>query len=531
MSASFLRASRVEFSYGFGEPVLAGVDFQPGPGWTGVVGPNGAGKTTLLRLLSGELSPSAGTLTGGPGLLCAQTVEALDEGVRALALAPSAGALRDELGLRPLELSRWETLSPGERKRWQIGAALFVEPGVLLLDEPTNHLDAAARAWLVSALHGFPGVGVVVSHDRALLDELTLDTLRVAGGTARLYTGGYSQARPSWEAEESAARAEREALGAREQALRARLAEARREQQSASASRSVRGRMRSKHDSDARTLGAQTLADWAEKRASRGVQVLRRAHEKAASAARSVQVAPELGGALFAGYERCPRPWIARLGLSDFRLPEPEAAPERGEDSARGGRAMEGGPTPAASTHAVDEGSAGAGAGGAAGFLAIGREDRVWLSGPNGAGKTTLLRALLEAAALPPGRALVLPQDLSSDEAAAALDDVRALPPRERGKVLTLVATLGVEPGRLLASGAPSPGEARKLLLARGLALNAWALFLDEPTNHLDLPSIERLEAALREWPGALLLVTHDERLAAALTTRRVRLEAGRVFE
>jgi ATPase subunit of ABC transporter with duplicated ATPase domains len=158
----------------------------------------------------------------------------------------------------------------------------------------------------------------------------------------------------------------------------------------------------------------------------------------------------------------------------------------------------------------------------------LGREDRVWLRGPNGAGKSTLLGAL--AAAAPAGsRLLVLRQELTAAEGAAALDEVRALPPGERGRVLQLVAALGTDPERLLASRAPSPGEARKLVMALGLGRHAWGLLLDEPTNHLDLPTLERLEAALEAYPGALLLVTHDERLARRCTTMTWRVAGGRV--
>ena len=151
------------------------------------------------------------------------------------------------------------------------------------------------------------------------------------------------------------------------------------------------------------------------------------------------------------------------------------------------------------------------------------------VAGPNGAGKTTLLRAMLAASRLPEERVLVLPQDLRADEERAVLTAIRALPPRVRGRVLSLVAALGVDPDRLLASAQPSPGEARKAAIALGLGRHAWALVLDEPTNHLDLPSIERIEAALAAYPGALLLVTHDDAFAARCTRVVWRVEEGRV--
>src|SRR5262249_25647136 len=150
-----IRLDRVSFAFGGGDPVLSDVSLSLGPGWTGVVGANGAGKTTLVHLVAGVLAPTAGVIArepaGARALVCAQRGAAPDAGVRARAREglADAGRWRAELALDPAALARWPTLSPGERKRWQLGAALAAEPDVLALDEPTNHVDADARALLV----------------------------------------------------------------------------------------------------------------------------------------------------------------------------------------------------------------------------------------------------------------------------------------------------------------------------------------------------------------------------------------------
>ena len=175
----FARLSGLSFSYADSISILSDVTLSLAPGWTGVVGPNGAGKTTLLRLISGELEPVAGHVHLDPPTaqiqVCAQTVEAMTLEIESFARALDGGARRiqGELRLDPATLSRWPTLSPGERKRWQVGAALAAAPSILMLDEPTDHLDIEARELLVAGVERFRGIGIVVSHDRALLDRIT----------------------------------------------------------------------------------------------------------------------------------------------------------------------------------------------------------------------------------------------------------------------------------------------------------------------------------------------------------------------
>ena len=256
----------VSFSHGNSVPILEQVSAVFPATWTGVVGPNGGGKSTLLHLIESSLEPDAGCVRweprGATVVLCRQTAESLSASIREFADAPDGMAhrLRGRLRLEPVELERWPSLSPGERRRWQIGAALAAEPQVLLLDEPTDHLDGDARELLVAALRRFEGVGVVVSHDRSLLDELTERTLKVEDSRIETFSGAYSAARARWDARNESLRSARESARRQEKKIRARL-QAKREQLSrAESAVSTRRRAKGRKDRDARTMDAKNQA-------------------------------------------------------------------------------------------------------------------------------------------------------------------------------------------------------------------------------------------------------------------------------
>ncbi len=490
-----IHLERVSFAFGDAAPILDQAALHLPEGWSGLVGENGAGKTTLLRLLAGEIEPDSGVIRFQPDAptiaLCPQEVEEPGRDIPALARRDDGEAcrIRGALGLRPAELERWETLSPGERKRWQVGAALARAPEILLLDEPTNHADAEMRALLLAALQSFRGAGLVVSHDRALLDCLTERTLRLSGGQARLYPGSYREASALWEAEAREAQTRRSA--AQEEARRAerKLADARRERDAAQ--RSMSGRGRDPKDRDGRSVVAKTRRAWAEDGLGARVNRTRAAAERARQAIPDLAARVELGRSVFVGFAPAPKPTLLSLDLEELRAGE---VPLLREVRVR-----------------------------------LGREDRVRLEGPNGAGKTTLLEALLAGSTLDERHLLFLPQETEREEAAELLAQVRGLEHEVRGRVLSLVAALGTDPDRLLASQSPSPGEVRKLQLAFGLGRHVWALVLDEPTNHLDLPTVERLEEALAQYPGAILLVSHDDAFAGRVASRSWRIANGTV--
>ena len=175
MPSLFLRFQEVSFTYPtMTRPLLAGVEVYFPVGWTGIVGANGVGKSTLLKLAVGELQVQEGKVHHlGSAIYCAQRTDDAPEALADFIYAGDreAMALRRQLGVEEEWLERWDTLSHGERKRAQIGVALWLNPDVLALDEPTNHIDGDARRLLLAALHRYQGVGLLVSHDRDLLDE------------------------------------------------------------------------------------------------------------------------------------------------------------------------------------------------------------------------------------------------------------------------------------------------------------------------------------------------------------------------
>jgi len=481
---SAVHLSHVSFSYSSAVPVITDATFDLGPGWAGLVGANGAGKSTLLSLITGEHPPDTGRVTIEPAslppVLCEQRVDTLTTEIQGFGWDWEGDAvrMRARLNLDPQDLERWITLSPGERKRWQIGAALVARPDVLLLDEPTNHLDAVVRDLLVSALGDFRGCGVVVSHDRDLLNELTSKTIRLQPGRVQLWNGSYDAARDAWVAEAAEQAEALTRMKADRKKLARRLDEQHRKTAQQDAKRMRERRAAGKHDLDTRGSAASYKHERGQKTGAQTVSTMTNSLQKLDDNLEGASVNKDLGGKVTFNFEPSNKEFLIRYS----------------------------GPVMAGDRELFDVN------------VAVRRTDRIRIAGRNGAGKTSLLRHLVNEAGIPTDRILYLAQETTAAEATGWLEEVNALPPDDKGRVMTLVARLGADPGALLQSHQPSPGEARKIALALGLGTPKWLLVLDEPTNHLDLPSIERLESALVTYQGALLLITHDDSLADRTT-------------
>lgn len=481
-----------------GRPLVSDVTLDLTPGWTAIAGANGAGKSSLLRLLAGEVTPVSGSVRVLPRdarIAFVRQEQGPPSDAELAFLRDDGGEarrLRADLGIgEALSLEALATRSPGERRRIQIGGAVFEGADVLLCDEPDAHLDRAARQKLVRAMRAFSGIGVVVSHQRELIDEIAASTILFERGRARLFDGGYSAARAAREIEDATVAGER--ARAVKELGRAREAHdrTRRLHQAAALDQSASHRMKSVRDHDGSSSARKFRAEQATKTLGRleGVRAAKVARSREHLA--SIEIEPAFGAEVRFRARPAPSGRVATLVEDELR-------------AGRDGPLILSRPS-----------------------LVVSSRSRIRVTGDNGAGKTTLLVALAEHAA---PDVLYVPQVLDARARASIARELAGATREERGRWLSLFATLGADPAPILTTPCPSPGEARKLAIAKGLAREVSGLILDEPTNDLDLPSIERLERALAAYEGALVFASHDESFARATETERWVLRGGQLM-
>lgn len=472
------------------EPILNNVTISFTEGWTGLLGDNGCGKTTLAKIACGIIAPDAGSVS--PNLVClycAQETEGAPEALYDFAsdFGREARALRDALGLEDDMAWRYDALSFGERKKLQVACALWQRPDVLVLDEPTNHIDHDARERIAALLKGFRGIGILISHDRELLDEVAVRCASFEPDGIVVRPGGYTAAHAQAELERTSLVRERRAAKDELAKLAAEKAERSREADRAQARRSKRHLDPKDKSAKAKIdLAIFTGQDGARGKLSAQMDARMRAAEQRVSAA---FVHKRYDGDLWVDAEPSPRKVVAHIEATSIPC--------------------------GAGTLDIPE-------------LFVGNRDHIGIVGPNGAGKSTLL-AYVTSRLASDLAVLDMPQELSAEERARVIDGVRALAPAERGRVLSTVVQLNSDPDRILEGAKTSPGELRKLMLAAGLLERPVLIIMDEPTNHLDLHSTEALERALAAYPGALLLVSHDRMFLEGCTNAIWEVRDGRV--
>ena len=542
-----LTLSHIGFTYpGAPDPLFEDVSVSFPRGWTAVLGDNGIGKSTLAAIAVGRLAPDSGSVSPNPRNLiiatCPQSTDDVPDNLEDFAAdwSPEAMAVRQALDLDDGWLYRYVTLSGGEAKRVQVACALARQPDVLVLDEPTNHVDEPTRSAIAKAMAGFRGIGILISHDVDLIDatcgRCMMFERRHVGHrnvtVSNVYQGGYTQASAQRRAND-----ERDAgllRSARREHERLRAAQADRFQQvqHANAARDKGGRRIDPKDHDARGVLHLAKATSLDSGASRAYAQLDGRIAAAERRVASLSVAAKrYDGDIWMDAAPSHRAELMRIGPGVVRFGD-AAIVDDGATVANGRT-----PRPDGSSDSVGmcshlhvdggvwrisaEGDDHDRAGGIMGvripLLSVGPRDHIGLTGPNGLGKSTIIRALLRTAA--DVRTLTIIQNTTDDDARRAVAQLAGLPARDRARVLSSYAQLNADPDKLLAGESPSPGELRKLLLCLGLLDRPELIVMDEPTNHLDLESKEALARVLAEYPGALVVVSHErwfiERVAA----------------
>lgn len=487
----------------------------------GIIGANGSGKTTFLRVVAGLEEPDAGRVVRASGKTLAFLSQnpAYDENATVLEtiFAASGGVmqmLRDyEIACHDLEVSGgadakllekiselqhklesnggWEietnartvlsrlgiydttakmgTLSGGQRKRVALAHELIVKPDILILDEPTNHLDADTIEWLENYLKNYNGALLLVTHDRYFLDRVTSRIFEIDRGAVQAFGGNYAYYLEKKEEQEMQRAVEGHK---REQLIKKELAWLRR--------------------------GAKARTRKSKARVDAAYELINAPKEKAKA---------ELDIAIGS----------QRLGSKVVEM--------RDVSKSYGGRKL------------IDDFT-----------YTLKRDDRIGVIGANGAGKTTLLEIITnrikpDAGEVEIGQTVVI--GYYDQESRALNEEQRVIDyVRESAEYVQTIDGRQITASQMLEKFLFPPaaqygliknlsgGERRRLYLLRVLMSAPNVLLLDEPTNDLDIPTLMALEEYLDDFPGALIVVSHDRYFLDRTIDRTFRFEgAGEIRE
>ncbi|MDI9498719.1 MAG: ABC-F family ATP-binding cassette domain-containing protein [Bacillota bacterium] len=444
----------------------------------GLIGANGAGKSTLFAVLMGGLEPLSGYMERRGNWTHFEPFETAPD---VAAMEPSDAAL---WGLGALYGRASESYSGGEKTRARL-ADLLARPGdLLLLDEPTANLDAQGVRQLAAALRAVPSA-ILISHDRALLDEWTTRTWEIREGQLFDYPGSYS-ACAAWREQEFA---RRRAAHEQYEAEKARL-EALAQDQRQRALR-TRRRPRGMSSSEAKMRAFTSSSRSYEGRGKR-LDAAARHTEKRLERLEAV--------------ERPPAPQRIR---PDFTLTDPPRNPVVAESFGLN-FAWPGGEQLFRDAR-----------------FQLRRGVHAALEGPNGCGKSTLLQLIAgghpDIRSVPKARYGYFRQELDGIvPAETVLENVERVSVQRGNVNRGVLARMGFTQRRVeLGAGLLSGGERVRLAFAMLFVSNANVLLIDEPTNFLDIDSLEAVEDLLCDFEGTLLLVSHERRLLDRVARER----------
>ncbi|WP_134699463.1 ribosomal protection-like ABC-F family protein [Ammoniphilus sp. YIM 78166] len=442
----------------------------------GLVGRNGAGKTTLANLIYGKVNPDQGSVVSRTeGLKIGYLFQSVDYTVHDFQpdhFSSEILELTSELGLT--RVHTWESerlghVSHGEKLKIALSHIWASHPDLLLLDEPTNHLDVQGVKWLVKQLKSFKGAVILISHDRYFLDHAVTEIFELENGKLTPYKGNYSAYRLEKKKRIEEQKHQYEVQQKYKCRIEAQITQM--QQWAAKAHRTMRTEEGFK---EYHGVKAKKRDQAVKSKLKRLRQELERNRVEKPADEPSVRFQ-------FDGSEKRGRRVLEARDLTKHF----------------GGRTLF-----SNSNYYVNYG------------------ERIGLVGPNGSGKTTFLRMLLGQESLSSGHLWLsdsakfafLSQDAADLPSFKTALDVLGLTHREDiFRARTLLAQMGIKAEKLSQpSETFSLGERIRLQLIAMLLSPLNLLILDEPTNHLDLPTREQLQETLSQFPGSLLIVSHD---------------------
>lgn len=519
--------SNLSWSSPDGRQLFSNININFGPERVGLIGRNGVGKTTLVRLIAGELPPSTGSvaISGNLNVLCQSLHVSPDETVADLFDARDALSVLDRAQtgtatLEELAEADWmleaeiaaalarvgldvplntplSTLSGGQRTRAALAAQIHATPDFLVLDEPTNNLDREGRRAVMDLLAGWRGGAIVVSHDRELLETVDAIVELTSLGINR-YGGNWSSYRERKSLELAAA--EHDLAGAEK-----RSAEVNRKTQEAAERKARRD-----------GAGKKSASQGGLPRIIAGGRKMRAEQTSGATSLIANRLKGQAQEDLKTARDRIEVLQPLTITLPPTGLPATKAVLRM--QSVTAGHSSN---RPVLHNFSLE----------------ITGPERIAITGPNGSGKTTLLSVITGALSPFSGavhvgvRSALLDQQVGLlDPALSIRDNFLRLNPQagENACRAALARFMFRADAALQVVGTLSGGQ----MLRAGLACvlvgpqPPQLLILDEPTNHLDIDSISAVEAGLRAYDGALLVVSHDEAFLAAIGITR-RLELG----